>query len=86
MSLGQRALALDVDDDELVTPNEAAVTVAFIAGLSGALLLLLYILLKVSVLSSRDETSKWEVAQCLSIFSKWHFTNSRNMCMPLVTL
>lgn len=41
-------LALDPDDDELVTANEAAVSVAIIVGLSGALLLLLYILLKVA--------------------------------------
>lgn len=41
-------LALDPDDDELVTANEAAVSVAIIVGLSGGLLLLLYILLKVA--------------------------------------
>lgn len=37
----------DGDDDELVTANGAALSMAIILGLSGGLLLLLYVLLKV---------------------------------------
>lgn len=41
-------VSLNPDDDELVVANEVAVSVAIIVGLSAALLLLLYILLKVA--------------------------------------
>lgn len=54
LSLSHCTLAIDLDDDELVTTNGAAVSLAIIAGLSGSLLLLLYILLKVSLSPRRD--------------------------------
>lgn len=43
----QVVVALDPDDDDLAVANGAAVSVAIIFGLSGGLLLLLYLLLKV---------------------------------------
>lgn len=42
-----QVVALDLDDDELPTNNGAWVSVAFIIGLSGGLLLMLFMLLKV---------------------------------------